>query len=107
MPVRTCARPSRPSASSAPSPGPSARAASSPRRWHASIATDELHFRPLAASATYHSVGAMDHVVVDGEVYAVLTCPRREIVRAWREVGGGVTALVGALAHPGARLVHV
>ena len=45
--------------------------------------------------------------MVDGEVYAVLTCPRREIVRAWREVGGGVTALVGALAHPGARLVHV
>jgi len=45
--------------------------------------------------------------VVDGEIYAVLPCPRREIVRAWREVGGGVTALVDALAHPGARLVHV
>ena len=45
--------------------------------------------------------------MVDGEVYAVLTCPRREIVRAWREVGGGVTALVGALAHPGERLVPI
>ncbi len=45
--------------------------------------------------------------MVDGEIYAVLPCPRREIVRAWREVGGGVTALVDALAHPGARLVHV
>jgi hypothetical protein len=29
-------------------------------------------------------VSARDHVVVDGEVYAVLACPRREIVRAWR-----------------------
>ncbi|MDX6628582.1 MAG: hypothetical protein QOH00_828 [Gaiellales bacterium] len=47
------------------------------------------------------------HLVVDGEVYAVYPCPRREIVRAWREVGGSVTALVGALAHPGERLVHV
>jgi hypothetical protein len=46
-------------------------------------------------------------VVVDGEIYAVLPCPRREIVRAWRDVGGGVTALVGALAHPGERFVHV
>jgi hypothetical protein len=46
-------------------------------------------------------------VVVDGEVYAVLPCPRREIVRAWRDVGGSVTALVGALAHPGERFVHV
>ena len=46
-------------------------------------------------------------MLFDGEVYAVLPCPRREIVRAWREVGGGVTALVDALAHPGERLVHV
>jgi hypothetical protein len=46
-------------------------------------------------------------VIVDGEVYAVLPCPRREIVRAWRDVGGGVTALVGALAHPGERFVYV
>ena len=45
--------------------------------------------------------------MLDGEIYAVFPCPRREIVRAWREVGGGVTALVGALAHPGERLVHV
>jgi hypothetical protein len=47
------------------------------------------------------------HLVLDGEIYAVHPCPRIEIVKAWREVGGGVTALVGALAHPGERLVHV
>jgi hypothetical protein len=47
------------------------------------------------------------HVVIDGEVYAVVPCPRREIVRAWREVGGAVSALVGALAHPGERYVPV
>jgi hypothetical protein len=52
-------------------------------------------------------VGSREHVVVDGEVYAVFPCPRREIVRAWRDVGGGVTALVGALTHPGERFVHV
>jgi hypothetical protein len=52
-------------------------------------------------------MSARGHVVVDGEIYAVLPCPRREIVRAWRDVGGGVTALVGALAHPGERFVHV
>jgi hypothetical protein len=45
--------------------------------------------------------------VVDGEVYAVEPCPRREIVRAWRETGAGVTALVGALAHPGERFVKL
>jgi hypothetical protein len=47
------------------------------------------------------------HVVVHGEVYAVQPCPRREIVRAWRGAGVSVTALVGALAHPGERFVHV
>jgi hypothetical protein len=52
-------------------------------------------------------VSARAHVVVDGEVYAVFPCPRREIVRAWRDVGGGVTALVGALAHRGERFVPV
>ncbi len=52
-------------------------------------------------------MGVKGHVMLDGEVYAVLPCPRREIVRAWREVGGGVTALVDALAHPGERLVYV
>jgi hypothetical protein len=52
-------------------------------------------------------MSAKGHVVVDGEVYAVHPCSRREIVRAWREVGGGVTALVDALAHPGERLVSV
>ena len=45
--------------------------------------------------------------MVDGEVYAVLPCPRREIVRAWRQTGGSVTALVGALAHPGERYLHL
>ena len=45
--------------------------------------------------------------MVDGEVYAVFPCPRSEILRAWREVGGSVTALVGALAHPGERFVHI
>lgn len=45
--------------------------------------------------------------MVDGEVYAVLPCPRREIVRAWRDTRAGVTALVGALAHPGERFVYV
>ena len=45
--------------------------------------------------------------MVDGEVYAVLPCPRREIVRAWRETGAGVTALVGALVHPGERYVRL
>ena len=48
-------------------------------------------------------MSARDHVLIDGEVYAVNPCPRIEIVRAWREVGGGVSALVGALAHPGER----
>jgi hypothetical protein len=52
-------------------------------------------------------VSARGHVVVAGEIYAVRPCPRREIVRAWRDVGGGVAALVDALAHPGERLVHV
>jgi hypothetical protein len=52
-------------------------------------------------------VGVKGNVVVGGEIYAVQTCPRREIVRAWREVGGGVSALVDALAHPGERLVHI
>jgi hypothetical protein len=52
-------------------------------------------------------VGVKGHVVVDGEVYAVLPCPRREIVRAWRDSGTGVSMLVGALAHPGERFVHV
>ncbi len=50
-------------------------------------------------------MGVKGHVMVDGEVYAVLPCPRREIVRAWRETGAGVSALVGALAHPGERFV--
>jgi hypothetical protein len=45
--------------------------------------------------------------VVDGEVYAVFPCPRSEILRAWRDVCGSVTALVGALAHPGERFVHI
>lgn len=45
--------------------------------------------------------------MVDGEIFAVLPCPRREIVRAWRETGAGVTALVGALAHPGERYVRL
>lgn len=45
--------------------------------------------------------------MVDGEVYAVLPCPRREIVRAWRGAGVGVTVLVGALAHPGERYVKL
>ena len=45
--------------------------------------------------------------MVEGEVYAVVPCPRREIVRAWRETGAGVTALVGALAHPGERYVRL
>ena len=52
-------------------------------------------------------MGVKGHVMVDGELYAVLPCPRREIVRAWRETGAGVTALVGALAHPGERFVHL
>jgi hypothetical protein len=52
-------------------------------------------------------MSAKDRVVVGGEVYAVLPCPRREIVRAWRDVGGGVTTLVGALARPGARFVYI
>ena len=47
------------------------------------------------------------HVVVDGKVYAILPCSRREIVRAWRDSGSGVSMLVGALTHPGERLVHV
>jgi hypothetical protein len=59
----------------------------------------------FASSATY--VAVKGHLVLDGEIYAVHPCPRREIVKAWREVGGGVTALVGALARPGERLVHV
>jgi hypothetical protein len=45
--------------------------------------------------------------MLDGQMYAVQACPRRDIVRAWREVGGGVTALVDALAHPGERFEHV
>ena len=45
--------------------------------------------------------------MVAGEVYAVFPCPRSEILRAWRDVGGSVTALVGALAHPGERFVHI
>ena len=45
--------------------------------------------------------------MVDGEVYAVLPCPRREIVRAWRGAGASVTVLVGALAHPGERYVKL
>jgi hypothetical protein len=52
-------------------------------------------------------VSARCHVVVDGEIYAVIPCPRSEILRAWRDVGGGVSALAGALAHPGERFVHV
>jgi hypothetical protein len=52
-------------------------------------------------------VSVKGHVVVDGEVFAVLPCPRREIVRAWRGAGVSVTALVGALAHPGERFVWV
>jgi hypothetical protein len=52
-------------------------------------------------------VGVKGHVVVDGEVYAVLPCPRREIVRAWRGAGLSVAALVGALAHPGESFVRV
>lgn len=52
-------------------------------------------------------MSARDHVVVDGEIYAVIPCPRSEILRAWRDVGGGVSALVGALARPGERFVHV
>jgi hypothetical protein len=47
------------------------------------------------------------HVVVDGKVYAILPCSRREIVRAWRHSGSGVGMLVGALTHPGERLEHV
>jgi hypothetical protein len=50
-------------------------------------------------------VSVKGHVVVHGEVYAVQPCPRREIVRAWRETGGGISALVEALAHPGERFV--
>jgi hypothetical protein len=46
-------------------------------------------------------------VVVDGKVYAIMPCSRREIVRAWRDSGSGVGMLVGALTHPGERLVHV
>ena len=45
--------------------------------------------------------------MVDGEVYAVLPCPRREIVRAWRGAGLSVATLVSALAHPGERFVHI
>ena len=45
------------------------------------------------------------HVVLRGEVYGVQPCPRREIVRAWRETGGGISVLVEALAHPGERFV--
>lgn len=45
--------------------------------------------------------------MVDGELYAVLPCPRREIVRAWRGAGVSVAALVSALAHPGERFVRV
>jgi len=45
------------------------------------------------------------HVVLRGEVYAIQPCPRREIVRAWRETGGGISVLVEALAHPGERFV--
>jgi hypothetical protein len=52
-------------------------------------------------------VGVKGHVILDGEVYAILPCPRREIVRAWRDSGSGVSTLVSALAHPGERLVHV
>jgi len=50
-------------------------------------------------------VSVKGHVVLRGEVYAVQPCPRREIVRAWRETGGGISALVEALARPGARFV--
>jgi len=50
-------------------------------------------------------VSVKGHVVVHGEVYAVQLCPRREIVRAWRETGGGLSALVEALARPGERFV--
>jgi hypothetical protein len=52
-------------------------------------------------------VSVKANVVVHGEVYVVLPCPRREIVRAWRETGGGLAALVEALAHPGERFVWV
>jgi hypothetical protein len=52
-------------------------------------------------------VSTRGHVVVGGEIYAVIPCPRSEILRAWRDVGGGVSALVGALTHPGERFVHV
>ena len=52
-------------------------------------------------------MSARAHVVLDGEVYAVFPCPRSEILRAWRDVGGSMTALVGALARPGDRFVHV
>ena len=45
--------------------------------------------------------------MVGGEVYAVLPCPRREIVRAWRGAGVSVATLVSALAHPGERFVPV
>jgi hypothetical protein len=47
------------------------------------------------------------HVTEDGEIYAVLPCSRREIVRAWRGAGVGVATLVSALAHPGERFVHL
>ena len=52
-------------------------------------------------------MGVRGHVVVDGKVYAILPCSRRQIVRAWRDSGSGVGMLVGALTHPGERLVHV
>jgi hypothetical protein len=52
-------------------------------------------------------VGVKGHVVLHGEVYAVETCPRREIVRAWRGAGVSVAMLVSALAHPGDRLVPI
>jgi hypothetical protein len=52
-------------------------------------------------------MGTRGRVVVDGEVYALQPCPRREIVRAWREVGGSMSMLVAALSHPGVRYIHV
>jgi hypothetical protein len=52
-------------------------------------------------------MGVKAHVVVDGEIYAVLQCQRRDIVRAWRGAGLGVATLVSALAHPGERFVLI
>jgi hypothetical protein len=62
----------------------------------------------VATTVCYQSGGEVTgFVVIGGEIYAAQACSRREIVRAWRDSGGSVSALIGNLAHPGKRLVYV